>query len=279
MKYLKILAMLLLPSFFIACSDDDDINNTNAVVGFSSEVISIKENATMVNVPVSVEGEHTGMIKVTVTMKEVNGASVEKDRTVILTSENLLIPAGVESVNAEISTSIYTKEENVDRYVVLEITSAEGATIGRSNCKLNIQEIVDPYKKLVGEWTFMGGNKSFDVTITANEDETGYNCIGFNGAPCEWRMKYSPTGLEVISNEDIITEVDFGEPDWGLCSIRLATFIPPSSLNYNNIPGMWNEDLDTITFETGICGVIIDSSGTFTGSVWFMFSECMMKKK
>lgn len=43
MKYLKLLALCLLPISFAACSDDEEMNSGNATVGFASPEMSVAE--------------------------------------------------------------------------------------------------------------------------------------------------------------------------------------------------------------------------------------------
>ena len=62
MKYWKLLAMCMLPLSFVACSSDDDapVNTGNATVEFQNADIEVKENATIVELPIVVSGEHNG---------------------------------------------------------------------------------------------------------------------------------------------------------------------------------------------------------------------------
>lgn len=85
MKYIKLLAMMLLPLTFAACSDDDEnMNSGNATVGFSQSEIDVKENVSSIQVPITVTGEHSGLIEVTVTVKNASGISVEMIRPFFL---------------------------------------------------------------------------------------------------------------------------------------------------------------------------------------------------
>lgn len=124
MKYLKLLALLALPLCLSACSDDDEFNVGNATVGFSTSEITIKENTTSLNVPITVEGDHSGLIKVNVIVKDAQGTNVEIDKNIILTSGDLKLPANVSTIYAEINLSVYTKEDDFNRSFTLEIESA-----------------------------------------------------------------------------------------------------------------------------------------------------------
>lgn len=280
MKYIKLLAMMLLPLAFAACSDDDEnMNSGNATVGFSQSEIEIKENVSGILVPITVKGEHNGLVETTVVVKDANGVSMEIDKTILLTSGNMRIPAEEDAVNLEIYLNIATKEDNFDRSFTLEITNARGATIETGICKINIQEVVDPYDKLVGEWTFQavdgdGIAKSFPVIVKANKSGDGYDCTKFNGADfVTWKMSYSPRGLQIICNETIADDLDFG---LGFtASVRFAS-LTSAGLSWANVSGMWSEDFDTITFDAGIAGAIMDDKDRYSGYVWFQYYNCKM---
>lgn len=280
MKYIKLLAMMLLPLTFAACSDDDEnMNSGNATVGFSQSEIDVKENVSSIQVPITVTGEHSGLIEVTVTVKNASGISVENDKTVLLTSEKIRVPADVETVNAEIYLNVSTKEDNFDRSFTLEIANAQGATIGTGACKVNIQELVDPYDKLIGDWTFQavdskGVAASFPVVVEMNEKGDGYNCTKFNGKDyVTWRMSYSSNGLQIICNETIADNMDFG---LGFtASVRFAS-LSSAGLSWANVSGMWSDDFETITFDSGVAGAIMDDAGNYSKYVWFQYYDCKM---
>lgn len=280
MKYIKLLAMLLLPLAFTACSDDDEKMNTgNATIGFSLSEIDVKENATSIQVPITVKGDHNGLIEVTAVMKDAKGVSVEKDKTVIITSERIRIPQGVETANLEIYLNVNTKEDDFDRSFTLEITGIQGASIETGICKVNIQEVVDPYDKLVGTWTFQAENSdgvptSFPVEVEMNESGDGYICKKFNNQDyVTWRMAYSSAGLQIICNETIADNMDFG---LGFtASVRFAS-LTSAGLSWGNVPGMWSDDFETITFESGVAGAIMDDKGVYSRYVWFQYYECKM---
>ena len=87
MKYLKLLALCLLPLSFAACSDDDDINSGNATVGFEETSVSVSESATEILLPIRVTGDHTGMVKVEVVLKFFMMKEVMKLQGVMLFQE------------------------------------------------------------------------------------------------------------------------------------------------------------------------------------------------
>lgn len=276
MKYIKILVMSLLPLAFAACSDDD-FNSGAATVGFADTEITIKENTSELNVPIVVEGDHSGLVRVNVSVTDATGANVVVDTNVILTSGVLNLPGDVSTVNAELLTSVYTSSDDLNRSFTLEITSAEGATISNATCKVNIEEAVDAYDKLTGNWIMTTADGGVPVTIAANEAGDGYDCtMQYQGIPCEFRMLYSPTGIEIVAKETIVSGVNFGDP-LGICDVAFA-LIADGGLYLQNIPGMWNDTFDTITLAGGLCGAIF-SGGQYTGYVWFQWPTCVLNKQ
>lgn len=277
MKYIRLLAMALLPWAFAACSDDEEFNGGNATVGFADSEIIVKENTTSLNVPITVEGDHTGLVRVNIEVADATGTNMEIDTNIILTSGVLNLPADVATVYAELSTSFYTSSDDLDRSFTLRITSAEGASVSNATCKVYIEEAVDAYDKLTGNWTLNTGSENVPVTIAANAAGDGYDCtMTYQGIPCEFRMLYSPTGIQIVANETIVSGVNFGDP-LGVCDVAFA-MIADGGLYLQNIPGMWNDTFDIINLEGGLCGAIF-SGGQYTGYVWFQWPTCVMTKQ
>ena len=275
MKYLKLIAMALLPLAFAACSDDDDINGGSATVGFTSSQITLAENASSLTLPIVVEGEHNGLIKVQVAVTNLTGTSVVNDETVIMTSGNLLFPADVNEVNVELRTNVNTPEDDYNRSFTVEIIAAEGATVSTSSCVVNIQEMVDPYNNLTGNWILPIGGNDVPVTITGREDRSGFDCtMEYDGVPVDWDMDYSPSGLQVVCGSVVARDIDFGEI--GVFNIQFG-YVNGGYWYTDNIPAMWNETFDTITLDAGITGGLYTSAGAFGGYTWFSSETTMTK--
>ncbi len=276
MKYIRLLAMALLPLAFAACSDDEDFNGGAATVGFAESEISIKENVTALNVPIIVQGDHTGLVRVNVEVKDATGENVVIDTNVILTSGVINLPAEVSTVYAELNTSVYTSTDDLNRSFTLAITSAEGAEIANGTCKVNIEEAVDAYDKLPGNWTMSTNNGTIPVTIATNAAGDGYDCtFSYQGVTVPFHMLYSATGVEVVANETIAT-LNFGDPI-GVCDVAFMGF-DGQYVYSQNIPGMWNDTFDTITFELGMAGGLFNE-GNFNGYTWFTWLDCVMTKQ
>lgn len=270
MKYLKLLALLMLPLGFCACSDDDDFNGGNATVGFSESTISIKENVTELYVPIQVEGDHTGLVQVQVAVKDCQGVSVEADKNVILTSGTLNLPAEVNQVKAELRLSLYTSSDDLNRSFTLEITAANGAQVSTKTCQVKIEEAVDAYDKLIGNWVLVNdkgeGFATMELQATAAKD--GYKAImNYQGVPCQINVIYTPSGLEFVSNEVIASGLNFGDPI-GVADIRLLA-LQENQLYMQNIPAIWNDTFDEIQMKLGMAGAIF-SGEEFAGYTWFI---------
>lgn len=188
MNYLKRLAIFLLPLVMVACNDDDGVNTGTATVGFPSSEIEIKELTSSLNLPITVTGEHNGLIKVRIEMKE-NNSGFENDKDILITDNNLLIPAGTESVNIETLLSIANDEIRQGRSFSIAIVEAEGAAIGANAvCKIKILE----NSPLEGKYMMEGksqlqtpnGVTSYACTLTSVNDsfEQLYLDFGQGGA-------------------------------------------------------------------------------------------------
>ena len=186
MNYLKRFAILLLPLIMIACNDDDNLNTGTATVEFQSAEIEIKELTSSLNLPIVVKGENNGLIKVRIEMKD-NNSGFDKD--ILITDYNLVIPAGVESVNVETLLSIANDEIEQNRSFSIAIAHVEGAIAGSNAiCKVNILE----NSPLEGKYMMEGksqlqtpnGVTNYACTLTSVDDsfEQLYLDFGQGGA-------------------------------------------------------------------------------------------------
>lgn len=311
MKYIKYLAMFLLPLSFMACSDDEEsINGGNATVGFASDQITVKETDNALLIPINVTGDHTGLINARVELQDAQGNSVTPDETIIMTSGNFRFPAGVETVDVEIYATCNTRVMEPGRSYALVITDAQGATIGTSRCQVNIEEVPDPYEQLLGSWTFVGSNilyasrpqETMAFTLAQHPEDTDltrYTCtLTVQGAPFTFDMNYivNPAGLEIVvdPNVDVASDLDFEMPEWGLASVRFGRIYMAEdpatgkTVMYQgeggNVTGSWSDELKTLLFsttyddpETGaLAGLIYNEDGESTGSLMFAYSDIVL---
>lgn len=167
MKYLKLLALCLLPFSFAACSDDEEgaTNTGNASVEFSAASVETRESTNILSLPIVVSGEHNGNIVVTVGMKSASGENLVEDTNIIITTNKLTIPAGVESVNFEIHMVNVTNDALDPRSMEFEITDAQGASIGANNiCTVNLTE----NNPLEGTYTISGYSPFDDAVVNTS---------------------------------------------------------------------------------------------------------------
>jgi hypothetical protein len=208
MKYWKLLAICMLPLSFVACSDDDDapVNSGNATVEFQSATMQVKENMTIVEVPITVTGEHNGNIYVTAKMVS-SSENYEADKDVIVTTENFVLPAETESVNLEAHlVNLANDAIEAGRTITFEITEVKGATLGgNKTCTVELKE-----------------NNPLEGTYTLK----GYS--PFDGAVGS--MKF------ILSMEEGVTDKAYLESDYGILQMNLEEVEPGKKYNIT-IPG------------------------------------------
>lgn len=186
MKYIKILALSLLPLSFSACSEDEVVlNSGDATVEFENASVTIKESVTSVNLPIIVKGEHNGKIVVNATMTE-KSDGIEIDKNVIITTETLNLLEGTESVNLEVVlTGIADDEVNAGKNIIFEIKDVKGAKIGNNKtCKVDLIES-NPMEGtyVVGGVDATGsGNPTCNLMMEEGVDDVAYLDFGFGGA-------------------------------------------------------------------------------------------------
>ena len=144
MKYIKNLVVGLCLSLLLsACGENDDnqVNTTDTTVGFGTTSITIKENTTFLNLPIyTAQGEsRNGDILLRVIIKETS-ETLHPDHEVILTTETLRIPAGETSINAEIALHAENEKIEKGRYLILQITEVQGASLANSECTVYLSE-------------------------------------------------------------------------------------------------------------------------------------------
>ena len=281
-KYIKLLAFLCLPLAFTACDDDENLNGGEATVQFKETSMTISERTTSLNLPIVVSGDHTGLIKVRVECVESNG--LKDDENIIITSRDLRIPAGVEEVEVEIVTSMLTEEEDHGRYFTLEIISAEGAQVGNGTCRIDIEELkkVEPltYDEMIGTWTFVCEDGTFDLNVTEDVAGESLTCTGFMGDPSlSFTLNYdAETSTPSLPLGQIAYTANYA--DLGGDVLVVWTAIEGNSLYTNgNVTSAWYDDGE-IEFNGTLAGGIFSAvDDSFTGYVDFQWTNPHMVKK
>lgn len=291
MKYLKLSLLSLLAGAMFSCSEEDTaaINSGDATISFAQTEYTVDERTSQLNIPVNLTGDHNGDVKFNVVVKEVHGTKVVADETVVLTSNDWVMPAGVGSVDVQVYMYAGTPDITEGRYYVLEMTSAEGAKMSATTVRVNLTESKDPMGELKGTWLFNATNNgkpvSFQFTIAehqADPDGTlGYLAcstanFNANGLPANWDMRVMGTSLQFVMEKTIASGIDFGMPEWGLCSVRFGHFTMTGGqlgLGTGAISGSWNEDYSEVEFPSGpILGTwIYDENGAQTGNIWTLY--------
>lgn len=281
MKYLKLIAMALLPLAFAACSDDDDFNSGNATVGFANTSVSVSESASNILLPIQVTGEHTGMVKVEVVLKETQGVSMEKDVNIIQTSQVIYLPAGTDEANVEFRTSMRTLAVDNGRYFTLEIVSAEGAAIDNATCQVNVEELTVKYEDVLGAWritgtdTSSGESESFDLLIEEDVAGESYICSGLLDETGKFVMKYSEAG-PFIDLGQIVHQGNYGAPVNEAMTV-LGSVSGDNLVASGTLQGTWTSTT-TATFSNALVGVIFTLEGTYTGYVMFQWENFQLDK-
>lgn len=270
MKYWKLLAICMLPLSFVACSDDDDapVNSGNATVEFQSATMQVKENMTIVEVPITVTGEHNGDIYVTAKMVS-SSENYEADKDVIVTTENFVLPAETESVNLEAHlVNLANDAIEAGRTITFEITEVKGATLGgNKTCTVELKE----NNPLEGTYTLSGLNNkgaiaSVKCTLSMEEGVTdkAYIDLGWGGNPLQLNLeeiipgkKYNVVipGGQIIGAYGNYGPVGFYLVDWNAGKVYT-----------NDIIGVYEEGVITLETEE-YWGVMefLPSYGAFLG--------------
>lgn len=174
MGYFRLFVIFLLSFLALACADRNELNTGVATVEFRLDEIEVKELTSLLNIPIVVKGEHNGLIKVNIEIRD-NYSGFEDDKDILITDKSLLIPAGTESISVEALLSIANDEVIQNRSFSIVIVNVEGATIGKNEvCKITILE----NSPLEGKYVMEGKSQlqtpngviNFACTLTSVDD-------------------------------------------------------------------------------------------------------------
>ncbi len=294
-----------------SCSDDDTINSAAATVGMGQSTHTVKENKGLFTIPVVVNGEQNGDIKVAVEVKSLS-ANCVVDENVIVTSTEVVIPASKKSVNIEIK-SVDDREINDDRQFSVTLVSAEGAKISETE-KTTLITLLDndniPYDRMDGEWIFTAANmfkedtpvESWETRLTTvvDDDEPGYGSVITMSPWSIWTgdsydfishtllFKYNASSetatvtfkLGEMMCDELVLGGDNEEGfDLTNCSLRSATSSPLSGYTMSgSVVGTVNSDFTEIKFNLPLEGILFDANGK-PYSPWFLYESITMTKK
>ncbi|MDE7427318.1 MAG: hypothetical protein K2M79_05925 [Muribaculaceae bacterium] len=228
MKLFKYFAFALAGVAFAACSDDTPSMNTadGVSVEFARASMAVPEgNSSLVNVPIKLNGEANGEVKVEVAFEGYGANPAVLNQDVFITSTSLIIPAGESTVNVEFYVTDNEIEESVERAFSLSIVDAQGAVIGTSSkCVVTLTDDDKPV-----DWVSLGMVKytdpflcdifgfdrvTYDVEIQESGDTEGlYRLVAPYGAAFLAEMqKQDPTFVEEDVNMDGYLIIDATNP-------------------------------------------------------------------
>lgn len=295
MKLNRIYTFLLAALTFAACSEDEPKWNVgNATVSMEQTEISARENAGIFYVPVTVEGERNGLVRVEVEVAETGSTPAMEDVHYYITSKSIVIPADATTGNIEIAT-VNDDEINETRTFTMTIRQVEGATVGaQASVTISLRdEDSNFYEKLKGPWTMQGtdldgATVTWKGTITGmNENEEGYGSIlyfsGFCGYPLVLTLQYSFDVASQTGSLDIVYGTSTGQLNFtglGVCDVVACGLEDGKYITTEGvITGTWNDEFTQITFEpnAALIGAVFldgDYQGVFNG----LLGDIILKK-
>lgn len=283
---------MLAATMATACSDDDnDWNSSDVTVNMLQEVVTVKENKGIFNVPVVVEGEMNGDVEVTVEVAESSSNPAMDDVHYYVTSKTIIVPAESGNANIEIST-VDNDEINEPREFTITIVKAKGATVGDPATTTVIVKDNDAafYEKLMGKWTLSTADGySWPVEIVGYEEgEEGYDKVLY----IVGMMGYNWTTLELSYHYDVATQKGYLEIPYGTLFAEGVNFTGLGLMNVyacgavispsgqiqgyvfdGSTLGEWDADFKNITFTQSdiIFAVVVDPASNAIMGYWNYF--------
>ncbi len=271
MKLTKIFALALAAATLTACSDDDQKwnNREGVTVSMADLQVDAKEQQGMLRVPIKLEGEANGPVKITIEVQETGENPAINNFHMILTDDEINIPKGVKDVDAEIRI-IDDLEYTGDRTFLVTITKVQGGSVGENASTL--VTIIDNdnvmYNRLQGEWKVNyiedGTPSSFTVNMTGfSEDEPGYEVLlnaegwmGIEGLVMPFYYTFNDmtnSGYLTINYGSEIGTYESGERSGVVQAVEpvwengvLTSFNASGSIKVE-----WDDDTHVLTFEEG----------------------------
>lgn len=267
MKYIKLYTLLMVSLLFVTSCSNDDKGTSNAIVNLPTQAMTVKENAGIFYVPVKVTGDHSNTIKAKFSVTAASIDPAVEDTNYIVTSKELVIPEGVDSVNVEIR-AIDDAVINDNRIFTVNLVSVEGANMGQNTATVVTLRDNDAnfYEKFAGKWWFEATTNKGDVklamTITAaNEGDAKYDKV-LNGSfswdvgvavPMSFPINYSydkTTKERYLGLQcDGSTIVGTYGSSYSWVFYMYNESIDPENFLTGDIPGTWSDDYNTITFD------------------------------
>lgn len=294
MKYIKLLMLLAVVTFFGACSSDDDSWNSAAdvTVSMKNPTMVIKENMGLTNVPIEVKGKTNGNVYVTLAVKEVGKKPAKEDVHYYITDKTISISDSIGYVEVE---PVDDDEINADRTFEITIVEAKGAKIGNATTQVSLKDNDSQiYEKLQGKWKLTGVSRqgapmeSVVKIIGASDEKDGdYNhtlyltgmAVSSSSARLSFNAKDGYVAFDNLGKYNFIEGYDFTK-DLGIMGNIVLSNLSNGSLTTTPIKGTWSEDCKEIVFDQDqvLFGGIYTTGGTFTGYEFFSVTKIKLTK-
>lgn len=294
MKYIKLLMLLAVVTFFGACSSDDDSWNTAAdvTVSMKNPTMVIKENMGLTNVPIEVKGKTNGNVYVTLAVKEVGKKPAKEDVHYYITDKTISISDSIGYVEVE---PVDDDEINDDRTFEITIVEAKGAKIGNATTQVSLKDNDSQiYEKLQGKWKLTGVSRqgapmeSVVKIIGASDEKDGdYNhtlyltgmAVSSSSARLSFDEKNKVIAFDNLGKYNFIEGYDFTK-DLNIMGNIVLSNLSNGSLTTTPIKGTWSEDCKEIVFDQDqvLFGGIYTTGGTFTGYEFFSVTKIKLTK-
>lgn len=294
MKYIKLLMLLAVVTFFGACSSDDDSWNSAAdvTVSMKNPTMVIKENMGLTNVPIEVKGKANGNVYVTLAVKEVGKKPAKEDVHYYITDKTISISDSIGYVEVE---PVDDDEINDDRTFEITIVEAKGAKIGNATTQVSLKDNDSQiYEKLQGKWKLTGVSRqgapmeSVVKIIGASDEKDGdYNhtlyltgmAVSSSSARLSFNAKDGYVAFDNLGKYNFIEGYDFTK-DLGIMGNIVLNNLSNGSLTTTPIKGTWSDDCKEIVFDQDqvLFGGIYTTGGTFTGYEFFSVTKIKLTK-
>lgn len=294
MKYIKLLMLLAVVTFFGACSSDDDSWNSAAdvTVSMKNPTMVIKENMGLTNVPIEVKGKTNGNVYVTLAVKEVGSNPAKEDVHYYITDKTISISDSIGYVEVE---PVDDDEINTDRTFEITIVEAKGAKIGNATTQVSLKDNDSQiYEKLQGKWKLTGVSRqgtpmeSVVKIIGASDEKDGdYNhtlyltgmAVSSSSARLSFDEKNKVIAFDNLGKYNFIEGYDFTK-DLNIMGNIVLSNLSNGSLTTTPIKGTWSEDCKEIVFDQDqvLFGGIYTTGGTFTGYEFFSVTKIKLTK-
>ncbi|MBQ8736906.1 MAG: hypothetical protein IJY78_03650 [Bacteroidaceae bacterium] len=308
MKKIFSYLMLCVSVCLLSCSDDENLNNGEAMVSMKQSELSVKESKGIFNIPLVVTGEQNGPIKIDVEVVSSDADCIE-DKHYLVTSKHIVIPESKSESRIEIR-AVDDHDINPDRSFEVQIKSVKGANIDASNSKTLVTLLDNdnmPYDRMGGTWTVyaleMFNNIPYSWNtelIVYDEDTEEYGkefvmgpWVDAAGNPLDvetfripLEFSYNETtmhasvsirlGTVMAEGLDFDSSADKSDEDSQSCTIVLGTLSNVGISESGKITGTVSEDFTHIKFNASLLGTIYTKSGKMLGQ-YFVFDDISMR--